>query len=157
MPCSYRLPILVVATMACAPVGAQDFHLYLKCRGEISVNDKTSEAYLDLALRDNNNTALIQRSNVLPVGERLRYMASPATYTMVYRAKAGHQLYIDTLRGTVFSSNPSLKKLAAIRLSIDRQTAELEGTLLDGEDRTLGEFAMDCTPQTTESMPAPRF
>ena len=41
---------------------AAEFHMYVKCKGTLSASGKSKPAHLDLALRDNNTTALIQRS-----------------------------------------------------------------------------------------------
>ncbi len=140
------------------PAQAQIFHLYLKCSGDITVGGKSRNAYVDLALRDNNMTALIQRSNVLPVGERLRYEASPALYSMVARAPAhGSVVYYDWIRGELFVWNPTLTKLHTVRLSIDRQTAELEGELLDGKAELMGRLRMRCDAKSNEDVPAPKF
>ena len=37
---------------------------------------KRGTAHLELALRDNNMSAFVQRSNVLPTGERMKYVAT---------------------------------------------------------------------------------
>jgi len=37
---------------------------------------KRGNAHLELALRDNNMSMLVQRSNVLPTGQRLKYQAT---------------------------------------------------------------------------------
>jgi len=80
-------------------------------------------------MRDNNQSAVIQRSNILPVGEKMKYEVSPATYSMTYRSpKARTQLYYDWMRGQLFAWDPSLQRLAYIRLSIDRQNGSLEAT-----------------------------
>ena len=49
---------------------------------------KTGSAQLELALRDNNMTVLVQRPNVLPTGERMKYTATQTHYTATYRPQA---------------------------------------------------------------------
>ncbi|MFT3822220.1 MAG: hypothetical protein QM750_32155 [Rubrivivax sp.] len=153
-----RLACGLAAALACGAAQAQIFHLYLKCQGEVQIQGKSKAAHLDLALRDNNMTALIQRSNVLPVGERLRYEASPALYSMVAKAPMqGTVVYHDWIRGELFVWNPQLTKLQTVRLSIDRQTAELEGEMLDGKGDAMGLLRMRCQPQSNDDVPAPKF
>jgi hypothetical protein len=149
---------LLGALLTGSQVGAAEFSLYLNCKGKLAVNGKTKPATLDLAMRDNNTTALIQKSNVLPVGERLRYTASQQSYTMLYKLPLpGTHYYNDWARGQWIVWQPNLKKLATIRLSIDRQSGELEGELLDHNDESLGTVAMDCEPQSMDDVPEPRF
>ena len=150
--------VLAAATLAAAGAKAQIFHLFLLCSGEVQVQGKGRPAHVDLALRDNNMTALIQRSNVLPVGDRLKYEASPALYSMVAKAPSpGSVLFHDWVRGEVFVWAPGLKQLQTVRLSIDRQTADLEGEMLDGKGDLMGRLRMRCTPKTNDEMPAPKF
>jgi hypothetical protein len=151
---------LAATALLCAAGGAQAqmFHLYLKCTGEVSAQNRSKPAYLDLALRDNNMTALIQRSNVLPVGERFKYEASPGLYSMVARAPArGSVVFLDWVRGELFVWNPGLTQLQTVRLSIDRQTAELEGELLDGKAELIGRLRMRCEPKSNDDVPVPKF
>lgn len=137
---------------------AAEFHLYLNCKGKLSAGGKSKAATLDLAMRDNNTTALIQKSNVLPVGERLHYKASQVSYTMLYKLPLPGTLYYnDWARGQWIVWQPNLKKLATIRLSIDRQSGELEGELLDHDDNLLGNLEMACEPQSMDEVPEPRF
>lgn len=144
--------------LAVAPASAQMFHLYLKCTGEVQTQGKSRPAHVDLALRDNNMTALIQRSNVLPVGDRLRYEASPALYSMVAKAPSpGSVVFHDWVRGEIFVWAPGLKQLKTVRLSIDRQSAELEGEMLDGKGDLMGRLRMRCDPKTNDDIPAPKF
>ena len=149
----------VLATLVAAGTArAQVFHLVLSCSGEVQVQGKSRPAHVDLALRDNNMTALIQRSNVLPVGDRLRYEASPALYSMVAKAPSqGSVLFHDWIRGEVFVWAPGLKQLQTVRLSIDRQSADLEGEMLDGRGDLMGRLRMRCTPKTNDDIPAPKF
>lgn len=155
--CGLRLAAAVVL-LGAGSAQAQMFHLFLKCSGDIQMQGRNKAAYLDLALRDNNMTALIQRSNVLPVGERLKYEASPALYSMVARAPArGSVVHVDWIRGELFVWNPNLTQLQTVRLSIDRQTAELEGELLDGRPELIGRLRMRCEPKSSDDVPAPKF
>lgn len=141
-----------------APATAAEFSLYLNCAGKMHDNGKTKSATLDLALRDSNETALIQRSNVLPVGERLKYKASQMAYTMLYKLpQPGTHFYNDWQHGEWVVWQPNLKRLATVRLSVDRQTAELEGELLDFNDDSLGTLSMQCKPTTMDDAPEPKF
>ncbi|MEY4755093.1 MAG: hypothetical protein RJA44_2768 [Pseudomonadota bacterium] len=149
---------LLLGLSAAAPAGAQEFHLYLQCQGTVSTAGKSTPAQLLLALRDNNNTALIQKSNVLPVGERLRYVDTPAAYTLVWKLPLREQRpRLEWLPGPLLVAHPNLRKLDAIRLSIDRQDGSLDGQMLNSADESLGTLAMDCEPQAPGSQPAPKF
>jgi hypothetical protein len=148
----------LTTTVVAPSASAAEFNLFLSCSGKLTANGKGKAATLDLAMRDNNETALIQRSNVLPVGERLRYKASPMAYSMVYKLpQPGTHYYNDWVHGQWVVWQPNLKRLATIRLSVDRQTAELEGELLDFNDDALGTIAMTCKPMTAEDLPEPKF
>jgi hypothetical protein len=137
---------------------AEYFSLYLKCEGEVTSAAGKNRAHLDVAMRDNNQSAVIQRSNVLPVGEKLKYEVSPATYSMTYRSpKARTQLYYDWMRGQLFAWDPSLQRLAYIRLSIDRQNGNLEGDFRNSDDSILGRFGMLCQKVDPSALPAPKF
>jgi hypothetical protein len=158
LPAPALLALAAALLAAGGAARAQMFHLYLKCQGEVQVQGKSKAAHLDLALRDNNMTALIQRSNVLPVGERLHYEASPALYSMVAKAPMqGSVVYHDWVRGELFVWNPQLTRLQTVRLSIDRQSADLEGELLDGKGDLMGRLRMRCDPKSNDDIPAPKF
>jgi hypothetical protein len=149
---------LCVSLSVSMPAQAQEFHLYLKCSGQIETQGRHKSAHLDLALRDNNMSALIQRSNVLPVGERLKYEASPALYSMTAHApRRGSVVYYDWIRGELFVWNPQLAQLSTVRLSIDRQSGELEGELLDGKGADMGRLRLRCDPKTNDDIAKPRF
>jgi hypothetical protein len=157
-----RRLVQVAAASLMLSIGSQalaaEFNLFLSCSGKLTANGKAKSATLDLAMRDNNETALIQRSNVLPVGERLHYKASPMAYSMVYKLpQPGTHYYTDWMHGSWVVWQPNLKRLATIRISVDRQTAELEGELLDFNDDSLGTIAMDCKPTTMDDAPEPKF
>lgn len=152
------MAFLLGLSLAGTNASAAEFNLFLSCSGKLNAGGKSKAASLDLAMRDNNETALIQRSNVLPVGERLHYKASPMAYSMVYKLpQPGTHIYRDWMGSSWVIWQPNLKRLATIRLSVDRQTAELEGELLDFNDDSLGTLAMDCKPTTMDEMPEPKF
>ena len=150
---------LFVAMLAHPPVAQADyFSLYLNCEGQVTAGQKKAQAHLDLALRDNNETALIQRSNVLPVGEKMKYDVSPATYSMRYYAPGtSSRVYYDWYRGFLFTWNANLKRLSMIRLSIDRQSGELNGDILNNQDEVLARIRMDCEAVSPEDLPEPKF
>ena len=139
-------------------VSAEYFSLYLKCEGEVISGAGKTGANLDLALRDNNQSALIQRSNILPVGEKMRYEVSPASYSMVYRSPdTRSKIYYDWRRGYLFRWDPRLDRLAYIRVSIDRQSGRMEGDILNNEDISLARFGMQCEKADPSQLPAPKF
>lgn len=156
-----RLGVLVpfAAALALSPTASADyFSLVLNCAGQVVAGKKKTRAHVDLALRDNNETALIQRSNVLPVGEKMKYEVSPATYSMKYYAPGtGSRVYYDWYRGYLFDWNPNLKRLSMIRLSIDRQSGELNGEILNNQDEALARIRMNCEAVSPEDLPEPKF
>jgi hypothetical protein len=153
-----RLGLASMALMLGASAQAAEFNLMLKCEGKLQAGGKSRATTLVMALRENNETALIQRSNVLPVGERLQYKASPLAYSMLYKLRQpGTHYYNDWINGHWVVWQPNLKRLATIRMSIDRQSAELEGELLDFNDDSLGTIAMKCTPLKPDEMPEPKL
>jgi hypothetical protein len=158
-PTCHALVATISTALCCAPAVADQFHLYLKCTGTLSSSAKPTPAQLELAMRDNNLTALIQKSDVLPVGERLKYVATAQAYTMQMRTPVyGTQgVYYNWFSGPLFVWHPDLRNLALTRISIDRQTAELEGEMLNIAGRVLGRLRMNCTPQSMDDVPAPKF
>jgi hypothetical protein len=166
MGLAYR-PTVVLMRMLCASilllagmqVSAAEFHLYLRCSGSLSSAAKATPAKLDLALRDNNLTALVQKSDVLPVGERMKYVATEQAYAMQLRTPVygTRGAYYNWFGGLLFVWHPDLKQLAMTRLSIDRQTAQLDGEMLNIEGRILGKLKMTCTPTSMDDVPAPKF
>ena len=139
---------------------AQEFSRFLHCEGALAAPARPLAAHADFALRFNNRTALIQRSNVLPVGETLRYVPTPALYSMTYRLPAqGTQVL--ALPGWFYSSvlvfDPDLKRLNQIRISIDRQTGALDGTVLNEAEQVLASFAMQCKSMSEEEVGTPKF
>lgn len=145
--------------LASMPACAAEFHLYLKCSGWLTSSAKPTAAHLDLAFRDNNLTALVQRSDVLPVGERMKYIATEQAYALQLRTPVygTRGAYYNWFTGVMFVWHPDLKKLALTRLSIDRQSGDLEGEMLNIEGNVLGKLSMVCKPQSMEDIPAPRF
>jgi hypothetical protein len=160
-PQRYLARWLGAAALALAgtPALSAEFHLYLKCSGTLSSSAKATPAKLDLAMRDNNLTALVQNSDVLPVGERMKYAATEQAYAMTLRTPVWgtRGAYYNWFSGVLFVWHPDLKKLATTRLSIDRQTAALEGELLNIEGNVLGKLRMTCKPQSMDDVPAPKF
>jgi hypothetical protein len=154
-----RLLVLAGALLTAPGMASADyFSLYLKCEGEIASSAGKTGANLDVAMRDNNQSALIQRSNVLPVGEKMKYEVSPATYSMTFRSpQARTQLFYDWYRGQLFAWDPSLKRLAYIRVSIDRQTGALEGDIRNSDDQSLARIGMKCQKVDPKDLPAPKF
>lgn len=160
-PLHFRRCLHILAgTLLAAPgiASAEYFSLYLKCQGEVTSAAGKTGAHLDLALRDNNQSALIQRSNVLPVGEKMKYEVSPAAYSMTFQSpQARTQLYYDWYRGQLFAWDPSLKRLAYIRVSIDRQSGGMEGDIRNSDDQSLARFGMTCEKADPAALPAPKF
>jgi len=146
-------------TGAASAVQAQQFHLYLLCKGEVKTKAGKSEpAYIDLALRDNNMTAMVQRSNVLPVGERMKYTATQTHYALVYATpRPGTVVYSNWFGSVLFVTYPEFRRVAETRLSVDRQTAALEGEMMALGNEQLGVFNMMCEPKQHSEMPAPKF
>ncbi|MDE2592638.1 MAG: hypothetical protein KGL57_00255 [Burkholderiales bacterium] len=137
---------------------AAEFNLFLTCTGTVNVHGQTKPANLDLAMRDNNTTALIQQSNVLPIGERFKYTASPVSYTMLYKMpRPGTVVYQDWVSGQLIIWQPNLKRLATIRMAIDRHSGKLNGEMLDFDDVSLGTLAMECAARDMEDAPEPKF
>jgi hypothetical protein len=150
--------LALLAALAAGPAAAQEWGLYLLCSGQVEANGRKTEAHLDLAMRRNNQQALVQRSNVAPVGERFKFDISPTYYSMVFKAPArGSVLYYDWIRGQLFVWDPDLKKLRTIRVSVNRQTAALEGEMLDGEQHQIGHFKMKCEAKNNDNVEEPKF
>jgi hypothetical protein len=153
-----RVSIWCLAVLVATPAAAQEFGLYLLCNGQVDAKDRSMEAHLDLALRRNSSLALIQRSNVMPVGERMKLEISPIHYSMVFQAPSrGSTLYYNWARGALFVWAPDLLKLQTIRLSVDRQTAALEGEMRNGAGALLGRLSMRCEPKNNDTVEAPKF
>jgi len=153
-----RASVWCVAVLAAAPVAAQEYGLYLLCSGKVEAKGRTTDAHLDLALRRNSYLALVQRSNVLPVSQRMRLQISPAYYSMVFQAPVrGSAAFYDWSRGALFVWAPDLLELHEARISVDRKTAALEGEMRNGAGAMLGRLNMRCEPKKNEDMEEPKF
>ena len=153
-----RFLAFALAVLAVAPGTAQEYGVYLKCSGQVQAGGRSKSAHLDLALRRNSSLALIQSSDVLPVGDRMRLEITPAFYSMVFHAPAQTSaVYHDWIRGTLFVWSPILRELQTVRISVDRQSAALEGDMRDINDRSLGRLKMRCKPSDNDSAPEPKF
>ena len=118
---------------------------------------KRGAAHLELALRDNNMTAFVQRSNVLPTGERMKYVATQTHYSAAYSPAHTGQAYVDWRGSWLFTWFPPFQKMAVTRFSIDRQTGQLEGEIVGPGGEVLGLMDMQCEPKRQGEGPAPRF
>ena len=157
-PASLRLLLVALAAMTAAPGAAQEFGVYLNCSGQVQAGGRSKNAHLDLALRRNSSLALIQRSDVLPIGDKMKLQITPAYYSMVFHAPLPNSaVYYDWIRGTLFVWGPALRQLQTIRISVDRQSAALEGDMRDVNDRSIGRLKMHCKPSDNESAPEPKF
>jgi len=153
-----RLLVFAAAVLAATPGSTQEFGVYLNCSGQVQAGGRSKDAHLDLALRRNSSLALIQRSDVLPVGNKMKLEITPAFYTMVFHApRPNSAVYYDWLRGTLLVWGPGLRELQTIRISVDRQSAALEGDMRDVNDRSIGRLKMRCKPSDNESAPEPKF
>lgn len=150
--------LVLVAAFSPRAAHAAEFFVYLKCQGQVRADGKSTGGAVDLAMRDNNQTALVQQSTVLPVGARLKYDVSPATYSMTYRVP-GHRtaLVYDWWRGSLFVWHPNLKTATAVRLSIDRQSGRLTGEMLNAVQERLATLDMTCEPLKEEDLAPPKF
>ena len=157
-PAFLPLSVFALAAVTVAPAAAQEFGVYLNCKGQVLAGGKSKNAHLDLALRRNSSLALIQRSDVLPVGDKMKLEISPAFYSMVFRAPVPTSAsYYDWTRGTLIVWSPVFRELQTVRISVDRQNAALEGDMRDINDRPLGRLKMRCKPSDNESAPEPKF
>jgi hypothetical protein len=153
-----RLLVFTAAVLAVAPGAAQEFGIYLNCSGQVQANGRSKNATLDLALRRNSSLALIQRSDILPVGDRMKLEITPAYYSMVFHAPVPTSAsYYDWTRGTLIVWSPVFRQLQTVRISVDRQSAALEGDMRDIDDRSLGRLKMRCKPSDNDSAPEPKF
>ena len=118
---------------------------------------KRGSAYLELALRDNNMSAFVQRSNVLPTGERMKSVATQTHYSAAYSPANTGQAYVDWRGSWLFTWFPPFQKMAVTRFSIDRQTGQLEGEIVGPGGEVLGLMDMQCEPKREGEGPAPRF
>jgi hypothetical protein len=157
-PAFVRLLVFAVAVLAVAPGTAQEFGVYLNCSGQVQANGRSKNANLDLALRRNSSLALIQRSDILPVGDKMKLEITPAFYSMVFHAPVPTSAsYYDWTRGTLIVWSPVFRQLQTVRISVDRQSAVLDGDMRDINDRSLGRLKMRCKPSDNDSAPEPKF
>lgn len=155
-----KAPLAIALLLAALPAAAQEYSRFISCSGNFTADDKPRSANADLALRYNNRTALIQGSNVLPVGEILKYVATPSTYSMTYllRPKGTQVLVVPGwFHSTILVGYPNLKRLNQIRMSVNRQTGVLDGKLFNEEDELLGSFSMQCKSETEATVEPPKF
>ncbi len=153
-----RLLVFAAAVLSAMPGTAQEYGVYLSCTGQVQAGGKSKSANLDLALRRNSSLALIQRSDVLPVGDKMKLDITPGFYSMVFRAPVpSSAAYYDWMRGTLIVWSPVLRELQTVRISVDRQSAALDGDMRDINDRSLGHLKMRCKPSDNDSAPEPKF
>lgn len=118
---------------------------------------KRGNAHLDLALRDNNMSMLVQRSNVLPTGQRLKYQATQTHYTATFLPQMAGAGFREWGEGALFGWYPPFQKMTAARFAIDRQNGVLEGEIVGPAGEVLGLVDMQCEPRRDDDAPAPRF
>jgi len=153
-----RRLILVAAALSAVPGAAQEYGVYLSCRGNVESGGRSRDAHLDLALRRNSSLALVQRSDVLPVGDKMKLEITPAFYSMVFRAPVRNSVvYYDWIRGSLFVWSPALREVQTARISVDRQSAALEGDMRDVNDHSIGRLRMRCEAKNNSSVPEPKF
>ena len=63
----------------------------------------------------------------------------------------------DWLTGALVVWNPVLRSLNTIRISVNRQSAALEGELRDGLDALVGRLQMKCDPKDNATVEQPKF
>jgi hypothetical protein len=118
---------------------------------------KRGNAHLELALRDNNMSMLVQRSNVLPMGQGLKYQASQTHYTATFLPQMAGAGFRKWGEGWLFGWYPPFQKMTAARFAIDRQSGVLEGEIVGPAGEVLGLIDMQCEPKRNDDAPAPRF
>jgi hypothetical protein len=139
-------------------VSAQEYGVYLLCKGRVEVKGRALTGHVDLALRRNSQTALIQSSDILPVGKKMDLQITPQFYTMdISLPTQGSTAFYDWLRGRLVVWDPDLKRLSVVRLSVNRQNGKLEADMLNGAGVSLGRLRMTCDPSDNESVPEPKF
>ena len=147
----------LAALAAATPARAQEFSRFLTCSGTFSAEGGAPrQATADFALRMNTRTALIEASNLLPVGETMNFVPTPWRYTMTYLLRPFGTRVVGMpgwFASTILVFYPDLKRLNQIRLSVDRQTGALEGKLLNERDELLTAFEMTCRARDAEAQP----
>jgi len=153
-----RCLLSAATSLVLMPATAQEYGLYLICSGQVVAGGQSKDAHLDLALRRNSSLALVQRSDVLPVGDKMKLQITPGFYSMVFHAPARTStVYYDWTRSAIFIWSPVFRELQTVRISVDRQTAVLEGDMRDASDRSLGSLKMRCEPKNNDNVAAPKF
>jgi hypothetical protein len=145
---------------ASGAAAGQEYSRFLSCAGNFTAEGRQQAAHADFALRYNNRTALIQGSNILPVGEVLHYVPTPAHYSMTYLLRPqGTKVFVvpGWFHSTILITYANLKGLNQIKLSLNRQTGVLEGKMLNEEDELLAAFQMQCESQTEQDVVSPKF
>jgi len=143
--------------LAAPQTAAQEFGVYLSCKGQLKSSGKSRAAELELALRRNSQLAMISASNVLPAGQRLRLEITPRFYTMTFVVPTYGGVWYDWFHGEWVAWSPFLRNLHVIRISVDRQSTKLEGELRDGVGASLGRLDMRCEPRDNETVEEPKF
>lgn len=118
---------------------------------------KRGDAHLELALRDNNMSMLVQRSNVLPMGQRLKYEATPTHYTATFLPQMAGAGFRKWGEGWLFGWYPPFQKMTAARLAIDRSSGVLEGEIIGPGGGGAGPHRHAVRSPRHEDAPAPRF
>jgi hypothetical protein len=57
----------------------------------------------------------------------------------------------------MFVWSPILRELQTVRISVDRQSAALEGDMRDINDHSIGHLKMHCAPSNNDTAPEPKF
>lgn len=149
---------LLLSICAAGPSAAQEFGVYLNCKGQVQADGKTLASHVDLALRRNSQLALVQSSDILLAGQKMRLEITPQFYTMVFSVPARNSVvYHDWLRGTLLVWNPQLTSVHSIRMSVDRQSAALQGALRDGTGAEVGRLKMQCQHKDNQTVAEPKF
>ena len=149
---------LALYLVATTQAHGQYYHLYIRCQGQFTSDGRSRPADAEFALRDNNMTALIQGSSVLPIGETVPYQASQQAYTIRYRMPgASSRIYQHWLTGEIVEIYLHLRSLTSVRLTINRHTGRLDGALRDQRGEVLGTMDMACSAVPFDEVPAPKF
>lgn len=158
MRLSAGLVPLLAGLLIPAAAHAQYYGLYLACEGTIVAGGKRKPADLSLAMRDNNETALIQSSNVLPVGQTVRYRTSQQAYTVNYAMPGQDTAYWnDWYNGWILAWEPNFKQVRKIEMTIDRTSGKLSADLQNIRAESLGRLSMTCTGKSAQDLPPPKF
>jgi hypothetical protein len=106
-PATARLLVFAAAVLAVAPGTAQEYGVYLSCSGQVQAGGRSRMLTSIWPCGRNSSLALIQRSDVLPVGDKMKLDITPAFYSMVFRAPVPTSAsYYDWIRGTLIVWSP---------------------------------------------------